>query len=76
MAESIGNGNYAVIVDSTRCLPGRGAWLHPVPQCLQQAIRRRAFTRALRITGSPDTSTVVEHICGPNALVPTEQQNR
>ncbi|WP_425271268.1 YlxR family protein [Mycobacterium gastri] len=72
MAESTGNGNYAVIVDSNRRLPGRGAWLHPEPRCLQQAIRRRAFTRALRITGSPDTSAVVEHIGG----FPTEQQNR
>jgi hypothetical protein len=25
------------------------------------AIRRRAFARALRITGSPDTSAVVEY---------------
>jgi hypothetical protein len=25
------------------------------------AIRRRAFARALRITGSPDTSVVVEY---------------
>ncbi|WP_244604971.1 YlxR family protein [Mycobacterium attenuatum] len=71
MAESTGNGNCAVIVDPNRRLPGRGAWLHPEPQCLQQAIRRRAFTRALRITGSPDTSAVVEHISGSSA----EQQN-
>ncbi|WP_338156888.1 YlxR family protein [Mycobacterium malmoense] len=57
-----GNGEYAVIVDTGSSLPGRGAWLHPVPQCTQQAIRRRAFTKALRIAGSPDTSAVVEHI--------------
>ncbi|WP_313958266.1 YlxR family protein [Mycobacterium simulans] len=62
MAESTGNGNYVVIVDTARRLPGRGAWVHPVRQCVQQAIRRRAFTRALRITGSPDTSAVVEHL--------------
>ncbi|MHA7701466.1 YlxR family protein [Mycobacterium sp. ML1] len=61
MARSTGNGNYAVIVDTAGSLPGRGAWLHPVPQCAQQAIRRQAFTRALRITGSPDTSAVTEH---------------
>lgn len=58
----IGNGEFAVIVDTGSSLPGRGAWLHPVLQCAQQAIRRRAFTKALRITGSPDTSAVVEHI--------------
>jgi len=57
-----GNGEYAVIVDTGRSLPGRGAWLHPTPACAQQAIRRRAFTKALRIAGSPDTSAVVEGI--------------
>ena len=62
VAVSTGNGNLAVIVDTATSLPGRGAWLHPVPQCVQQAIRRRAFTKALRITGSPDTSAVVEHL--------------
>jgi predicted RNA-binding protein YlxR (DUF448 family) len=50
-----------VTVDTARKLPGRGAWLHPDPQCLDAAIRRRAFARALRITGSPDTTAVLEH---------------
>ncbi|HYB39319.1 MAG TPA: DUF448 domain-containing protein [Mycobacterium sp.] len=59
---STGNGKYAVIVDAAGSLPGRGAWLHPVWQCTHQAIRRRAFARALRIAGSPDTSAVDEHI--------------
>ena len=61
VAVSDGNGGNAVIVDMAGNLPGRGAWLHPEPQCLQTAIRRRALTRALRITGSPDTSAVEEH---------------
>jgi hypothetical protein len=67
VAVSDGNGEYAVIVDTRSSLPGRGAWLHPASQCAQQAIRRRAFSKALRITGSPDTSAVVEHIEGLNA---------
>jgi hypothetical protein len=62
VAVSTGNGEYAVIVDTGSNLPGRGAWLHPVLQCAQQAVRRRAFDKALRITGSPDTSAVVEHL--------------
>jgi predicted RNA-binding protein YlxR (DUF448 family) len=62
VAVSSGNGKYAVIVDTAGSLPGRGAWLHPTPQCAREAIRRRAFTRALRITGPPDTSAVVEHL--------------
>ncbi|RAV07274.1 YlxR family protein [Mycolicibacterium sp. GF69] len=57
-----GNRPSAVTVDPARKLPGRGAWLHPNPQCLDAAIRRRAFGRALRITGSPDVSAVIEHV--------------
>jgi predicted RNA-binding protein YlxR (DUF448 family) len=56
-----GNGEYAVTVDPARKLPGRGAWLHPEQACLDAAIRRRAFVRALRIAGSPDITAVVEH---------------
>ena len=56
-----GNGHIAVTVDAAGNLPGRGAWLHPDQQCLHEAIRRRAFVRALRITGSPETSAVLEH---------------
>ena len=68
VAVSTGNGEHAAIVDDRSSLPGRGAWLHPVPQCVQQAIRRRAFTKALRIAGSPDTTAVVEHIATLRAL--------
>ncbi|HEX7322235.1 MAG TPA: YlxR family protein [Mycobacterium sp.] len=62
VAVSTGSGNHVVTVDAACKLPGRGAWLHPVPECLHQAVRRRAFTRALRIAGSPDISGVLEHI--------------
>jgi predicted RNA-binding protein YlxR (DUF448 family) len=61
VAVSDGNGGFTASVDTAGNLPGRGAWLHPEPNCLQAAIRRRAFARALRITGSPDTSAVEEH---------------
>ncbi|WP_267127722.1 YlxR family protein [Demequina phytophila] len=37
------------VVDERRSLPGRGAWLHPGPECLAQALRRRALPRALRV---------------------------
>jgi uncharacterized protein len=68
VAVPTGNGEYAAIVDTASSLPGRGAWLHPVPQCAQQAIRRRAFTKALRIARPPDTSAVIEHIESLDAL--------
>jgi hypothetical protein len=75
VAVSTGNGKFAVTVDPAGTLPGRGAWLHPVPQCAKEAIRRRAFARALRITGAPDTTAVVEHIeyVDAPANKPTEQ---
>jgi uncharacterized protein len=62
VAERDGNGASAVTVDSAGNLPGRGAWLHLDQQCLDAALKRRAFTRALRITGPPDTSAVVAHV--------------
>ncbi len=42
------------VADERRRLPGRGAWLHPVPDCLAKAERRRAFARALRVPGPLD----------------------
>ncbi|WP_454793460.1 YlxR family protein [Mycolicibacterium lutetiense] len=57
-----GNGTSSVTVDPAASLPGRGAWLHPDQQCVQVAVKRRAFVRALRLTGSPDTSAVVEYV--------------
>lgn len=73
-AVSTGNGEFAVAVDTVGNLPGRGAWLHPNQQCLRAAIRRRAFGRALRITGPPDTSAVVDHI--EKADPPAQTVNR
>jgi len=67
VAVSSGNGAVApeaLVVDTAGNLPGRGAWLHPDPQCLHAAIRRRAFTRALRITGSPDITAVSGFVSG------------
>jgi hypothetical protein len=49
--------------------------LHLDPQCLDAAIRRRAFTRALRITGPPDTSAVAEYFEGLKDTA-ARQQNR
>ncbi|MFL6026397.1 MAG: YlxR family protein [Friedmanniella sp.] len=40
-----------VVIDSRQREPGRGAYLHPGPSCLAQAVRRRAIGRALRIPG-------------------------
>ncbi|MBN9607251.1 MAG: YlxR family protein [Actinomycetales bacterium] len=45
-----------VVVDHAARQPGRGAWLHPAAACLDTAIRRNAFGRALRVTTRLDTS--------------------
>ncbi|HEX2175672.1 MAG TPA: YlxR family protein [Nocardioidaceae bacterium] len=42
--------------------PGRGAHLHPTVTCLDQAERRRAFSRALRARGPLDLSTLRAYV--------------
>jgi predicted RNA-binding protein YlxR (DUF448 family) len=37
-----------VKVDYPQIEPGRGAYLHPRPECLEQALKRRSLGRALR----------------------------
>lgn len=36
-------------VDRPRNSPGRGAHIHPRETCIEQAVRRRALPRALRV---------------------------
>ena len=48
--------------DPRRRLPGRGAWLHPDPECLIRAERRSAFPRALRVPGPLDAAPVRSHL--------------
>ena len=42
--------NGELVFDERAALPGRGAWVHPSPECVDTALRRRAFTRALRVS--------------------------
>ncbi|HEX6076047.1 MAG TPA: YlxR family protein [Micromonosporaceae bacterium] len=53
---------YRLVADPTRLRPGRGAHLHPDPACLAKAERRRAFGRALRLSGAVDDGPVRAHI--------------
>src|SRR5690242_20891461 len=52
--------------DPRRRLPGRGAWLHPTGDCLEQALRRRAFGRALRVGAAPDPGALTAYVEGPH----------
>jgi predicted RNA-binding protein YlxR (DUF448 family) len=51
-----------VIPDPRRRAPGRGAHLHPTPECLELALRRRALSRALRVPQGLDTERLEAHV--------------
>ena len=57
-----GSAQLRLRPDPSRVLPGRGAHVHPVPGCLDSALRRRAFGRALRVPGVPDPGELSEAI--------------
>ncbi|NBM20578.1 YlxR family protein [Streptomyces sp. GC420] len=48
--------------DPRGTLPGRGAYVHPAPVCLDLAIRRRAFPRALRAQGALETADLRRYV--------------
>ena len=54
-----------VVADPSARLPGRGAWVHPSESCIELAVRRKAFGRALKVSGALDTERI-------RALAPTE----
>jgi uncharacterized protein len=41
---------------------GRGAYVHPTAECVGQAIKRRAFPRALRVTAGLEMGPLLEWI--------------
>jgi uncharacterized protein len=45
---------FSVVPDTAHRRPGRGAHIHPDPTCFARAQRRRAFGKALRVTGVID----------------------
>ena len=48
-------GEGEVVPDPSATLPGRGAWVHPTTACIENAAKRRAFGRALRVTEALST---------------------
>jgi predicted RNA-binding protein YlxR (DUF448 family) len=43
------SADVLVVPDPRRRAVGRGAWVHRDPICVEKAVKRRAFVRALRI---------------------------
>ena len=71
------DGGPVVVPDPESRRPGRGAWLHPDVSCLDLAVRRKAFGRALRSSTGPDTSAVARWVADHAQAGPSEKhQNR
>jgi predicted RNA-binding protein YlxR (DUF448 family) len=51
-----------VVPDPRRRASGRGAWVHPVLECVELAERRRAFGRALRIATPVDPTAIRQYV--------------
>jgi predicted RNA-binding protein YlxR (DUF448 family) len=68
----------ALVPDPARRIPGRGAHLHRDPQCYTLALRRKAFPRALRLSGIPSGAAVLDYLseyaaaCSTQSDVDTE----
>jgi uncharacterized protein len=70
------DGLTAAVPDPERRRPGRGAWLHPVVSCLDLAVRRRAFGRALHSDTPLDHSAVDDWVRAHEQEPPSESKNR
>lgn len=50
------------VPDRRGTLPGRGAYVHPALNCLDLAVRRRAFPRAFRVQGPLDCAELRRYV--------------
>ncbi|UJP12263.2 YlxR family protein [Microbacterium elymi] len=53
-----------LVPDERAVMPGRGAWVHDTYACLDAALRRRAFVRALRVSSPLDMQTIEKRLNG------------
>jgi predicted RNA-binding protein YlxR (DUF448 family) len=65
-----------VVPDPGRRAPGRGAHLHPTTECFDQAVRRRAFTRALRVSVALSDAPLREHLARKTAKIDRHTTDR
>ncbi|MDX6371945.1 MAG: uncharacterized protein QOD98_933 [Nocardioidaceae bacterium] len=73
------HGRLAVVPDPQGTAPGRGAHLHPTAECYELAVRKKAFGRALRISGGgasgmPDSVAVSSYITARDQTEQTEDR--
>ncbi|TQK75443.1 YlxR family protein [Rarobacter incanus] len=57
LVASVGGPDGVVVIDTKKCLPGRGAWVHAA--CVRRALDRRALGRAFRLRTAPSVSAEV-----------------
>jgi len=63
-----------ILPDQKRRAPGRGAWLHPIEQCAQQAVRRRGFARAFRSGGITHDLAALLHVMPTESVADSVRQ--
>ena len=59
-----------IVPDPQARQPGRGAYLHPSLACFELAQRRRAFSRALRVSGSLSAAQLASYLSERNGEGP------
>ncbi|MGP6205205.1 YlxR family protein [Microbacterium sp.] len=52
----------ALVWDERASMPGRGAWVHPTGECIDAALKRRAFVRALRAQAPLDSQALTKRL--------------
>lgn len=62
VAGSGDDGLPAVVPDPDGIATGRGAHLHPTARCYDLAVRRKAFSRALRVEGGLSSAPVGDYL--------------
>ena len=75
------HGRPVVVPDPQGTAPGRGAHLHPTTECYEFAVRRKAFGRALRLTGGKvpgrlESAAVGEYVAARAAAREEQDQDR
>lgn len=63
------------VVDFSAVASGRGAWVHPHSECVNAAVKRRAFGRALR-TEVTDTHNMVSMLTSRRPAVGEPHTNQ
>jgi len=56
------------VPDPSASLPGRGAWVHPTVDCVEAAIKRKAFGRALRAEPGLRTEDVLAAVASHDTM--------